>query len=1067
MRIIADLHIHSPYSRATSPSLTPPVLNHWARVKGIDLVGTGDCTHPLWLKELRAQLEDAEPGLYTLRGRAGAGGFPGPGDRDRAPRFALTGEISTIYKKGEKTRKVHHVVILPDFIAAGTFQRKLARIGAIESDGRPILGLDSRDLLATLLDADERSLLIPAHIWTPWFSALGAKSGFDSIEECYGDMASHILAVETGLSSNPPMNWALSSLDRFAIISNSDAHSPEKLGREATLFDLDAPLSLPALAAALDMGLKDPPARVTGTVEFFPQEGKYHYDGHRACRVCLTPEETREVNGICPVCHKPLTQGVMTRVLELSDRPVDENAPYKPEYSGGNRRPYASLIPLKELLAEILMAGAASKKVGDAYDGVIAGTSELSLLMEAPLDALERLRVPKVSGELLALAISRMREGKVAITPGYDGEYGIIRAAQGGQPDKREGFSMSPVSSIENFSFIEKIEKIEKIERGAGAEKIEPAFTPDPEQERAIAYNGKRACIIAGPGTGKTAVLAARIRRLIHQGADPGHILALSFTVKAAEELGGRIRNTMKTGALTGSTAATFHSLCAAILREQSLMFTIIGEDQRDRLIRTIAGKRKKEGKEGKEGKKNPLSRQSLGRYIETRKRFLLMPGERTLPQALAPLALDIPEPEDEQEVRYGRYQDALRQDRLLDLDDLIVTAVRLLAEDTALLWRCRDRFRFIFVDEYQDINAAQYALIRLLAPGDGETLWVIGDPHQSIYAFRGSDKRFMDRFAQDYPDAGVFRLSRSFRCAGPIIDAASRLMDTRLQGTSAPARVFSCEYPHEHAEARDIARRIARLIGGTSFHALDRRARARAWDRDGEPELTGLGFCAILLRTLKLAPPFVKALNGYGIPYTLSGEKPWWETEPTAGVLRDLRDNHPALPPVEAVRAAWYRLKNPGESACLERLLDMAGLYADCAGFLDAFAISDTERGFETRREGVRLITMHASKGLEFEHVFVPALEEGIVPFTRAFSLGYPPLSEEELAEEKRLLYVAMTRAKRGLYLSYAAQRAFRGKSGGAGRSRFFDGLESLVPGYTDRMVERKHQANPQIPLF
>ncbi|MDR2518085.1 MAG: UvrD-helicase domain-containing protein [Spirochaetaceae bacterium] len=1107
MRIIADLHIHSPYSRATSASLTPPVLEYWARIKGLGLVGTGDCTHPVWLRELRNQLEDAETGLYTLRGAARTAGFPAPEDHGAVPRFALTGEISTIYKKGEKTRKVHHLVILPDFTAAGAFQRKLERVGSIESDGRPVLGLDSRDLLAMLLDADERSLLIPAHIWTPWFSALGAKSGFDSIEECYGDMAPRILAVETGLSSNPPMNWALSSLDRFAIISNSDAHSPEKLGREATIFDLDAPLSLPALAAALDLRCRGGPARLAGTVEFFPQEGKYHYDGHRACGVCLTPEETREVKGVCPVCRKPLTQGVMTRVLALSNRPVDENAPYTPENSGGNRRPYASLIPLKELLAEILGAGAASKKVDAAYTALIAGSSELSLLMEAPLDALEQARAPKVSGELLAASIGRMREGKVAITPGYDGEYGIIRAAEPLKNDKAQGeLSIFTDSALIKKDLSEKSEKSEKdlssiitltsitpvIKDPEGAEARQepvPAFTPDPEQGRAISYDGKRACITAGPGTGKTATLAARIALLLQQGVDPACILALSFTVKAAAELGGRIQRNVKT--LAGGTASTFHSLCAAILREQEQIrgFTILGDDQRDRLLRTIArgSKRKKEEKEEKkepEEKSAPRGRQSLGRYIETRKRFLLMPGERSLPQALAPCAcwLGIPEPENGLEILYSRYQDALQQGRLLDLDDLIVKTVRLLAEDTALLRRCQDRFRFIFVDEYQDINAAQYTLIRLLAPGRGESLWVIGDPDQSIYGFRGSDKRFMDRFVQDYPDAAAFHLSRSFRCAGPVIDAACRLTGAPLQGTSAPARVFSCGYPHENAEARDIARRIARLIGGTSFYALDRRPFEQARDRDAGLELTGLDSCAILLRTLKLAGPFVKALGVYGIPCALSGEKPWWEAGPAARILQALRDNQrrgAARPPSEAAQEVWDRLKKAGEPpGCPQRLLDMAALYTDIEAFLDAFALSGGESGFEARREGVRIITIHASKGLEFEHVFVPALEEGILPFTGAFSFDSPILSEEALAEEKRLLYVAMTRAKTGLYLSYTEERrAFHGARGAAGKtiklkkSRFFNDLEPLVPGSAGHLdspqKKRKPLPQPQIPLF
>ncbi|MDR2111165.1 MAG: endonuclease Q family protein, partial [Spirochaetaceae bacterium] len=357
MRIIADLHIHSRFSRATSSRLTPAYLDRWARIKGIDLLGTGDWTRPRWLAELREQLDDGEAGFYTLkknvRGAFDAGpareeGLPKPPLKNGAAgavRFVLTGEISTIYKYGDKTRKVHHVIILPDFKAAAVFQTRLERVGNISSDGRPILGVSSRDLLALLLEADDRALLVPAHIWTPWFSALGARSGFDSIEECYGVLSSRIPAVETGLSSNPPMNWALSALDKFSVISNSDAHSPDKLGREATVFDMD--LSYASLAAAL--WRRGGGAEIIETVEFFPQEGKYHYDGHRKCGRWLTPEEAAAAGGICPVCGRPLTRGVMGRVMELADRPVDETQAPPDRPGGGNRRPYRSLIPLREL----------------------------------------------------------------------------------------------------------------------------------------------------------------------------------------------------------------------------------------------------------------------------------------------------------------------------------------------------------------------------------------------------------------------------------------------------------------------------------------------------------------------------------------------------------------------------------------------------------------------------------------------------------------------------------------------------------------------------------------------
>lgn len=434
MRLVADLHIHSRYSLATSPKLTPARLDRWARIKGIDLLGTGDCTHPAWLAELGETLEPAGDGIFSLKaaarkefdaGEALAEGLPDVGERrGEPPRFVLTGEVCTIYSREGKTRKVHHLVILPDFAAASAFQARLARIAKIESDGRPILGLDSRDLFRLLLDADDRSILVPAHIWTPWYSALGSRSGFDSIDECYGDLSPRICAIETGLSSNPPMNWAVSALDRFTIISNSDAHSPEKLGREATLIDMER--SFAGLAEALAGG--GPRGAVAGTIEFFPQEGKYFYDGHRMCGVALPPEEVDVAGGLCPVCGKPLTGGVLRRVRQLADRPVDEAQACPADFTDTNRRPYRSLVPLKEILSELLETSAGSKKVAAAYGSLIAAAgSEFSLLLNLDLKELEAMKVPGLSGELLAAAIDRMRGGRITVTPGYDGEYGAVR----------------------------------------------------------------------------------------------------------------------------------------------------------------------------------------------------------------------------------------------------------------------------------------------------------------------------------------------------------------------------------------------------------------------------------------------------------------------------------------------------------------------------------------------------------------------------------------------------------------------------------------------------------------
>ena len=332
--IIADLHIHSRYSRATSRDCTPEYLDLWARRKGISLLGSGDFTHPQWREELAEKLIPAEEGLYILKEEFRI--KDGAAEERYKPRFVISGEISSIYKKNGKVRKVHNVILLPGLEEAEVLARKLETIGNIHSDGRPILGLDSRDLLEITLELCPSAVFVPAHIWTPHFSMFGAFSGFDTIEECFEDLTPYIRAFETGLSSDPPMNWRLSALDRLQMISNSDAHSPAKLGREANLLDID--MSYEGLYGAVQEG-----KGLAGTIEFFPEEGKYHYDGHRKCHLCLSPKEAEQYQGKCPVCGKKLTMGVSHRIGQLADRKegfVPERARYFDEScaaAGGDR----------------------------------------------------------------------------------------------------------------------------------------------------------------------------------------------------------------------------------------------------------------------------------------------------------------------------------------------------------------------------------------------------------------------------------------------------------------------------------------------------------------------------------------------------------------------------------------------------------------------------------------------------------------------------------------------------------------------------------------------------------
>uniref|UniRef100_UPI004028EC4D endonuclease Q family protein n=1 Tax=Candidatus Stercorousia sp. TaxID=3048886 RepID=UPI004028EC4D len=401
MNFYTDLHIHSKYSRATSKNLTLEELAIWAKKKGLSLIGTGDFTHPAWFEEIKQKLIPSDDGTFRLKPEIEK-------EINASVKFMLTVEISTIYKKWGKTRKVHHVVFVPNLKTAEIFRNKLDAIGNIKSDGRPILGLDSRNLLEIVLESGENSYIIPAHIWTPWFSVLGSKSGFDSIEDCYGDLSEHIFALETGLSSDPEMNWRVSKLDKYRLVSNSDAHSASKLAREATVFDIDP--NYYSIMNALKTG-----EGYVGTVEFFPEEGKYHEDGHRKCNICMSAEETQKHNGICPVCGKPMTIGVSYRVNELADK---KDLKILPKTAG---KVY-SLIPLQEIISEIMQVSASSKSVCNEYEKLINkfGT-ELSILQDIPTDEISK------TSEILAEAIARLRKGQVIKQAGYDGEYGVIK----------------------------------------------------------------------------------------------------------------------------------------------------------------------------------------------------------------------------------------------------------------------------------------------------------------------------------------------------------------------------------------------------------------------------------------------------------------------------------------------------------------------------------------------------------------------------------------------------------------------------------------------------------------
>jgi uncharacterized protein (TIGR00375 family) len=879
MDFIADLHIHSRFSRATAKTLDFPNLYIAAREKGIHVVGTGDCTHPAWFEEIQEHLVAAEPGLFKLHDDLEKKCEESVQVGEAFPvRFLLSCEISSIYKKNGITRKTHNLILLPDLTEAARLNSRLEQIGNIRSDGRPILGLDTRDLLEILLETSETGFLIPAHIWTPWFSMFGSKSGFDRIEECFEDLTPYVFAVETGLSSDPPMNWRVGNIDGLTLVSNSDAHSPANLGREANIFKTE--LSFPAIRKALETG--DPEA-FGGTLEFFPQEGKYHQDGHRKCGVNLHPREAIQRNGICPVCGHPLTLGVLHRVEELATRPEGE----KPEQT----HPYYSLIPLAEILSEIVGTGPKSKKVQNACHRVQRRIGpELSVLHTLPLEALDAAGIP-----LLAEAVRRMRSEEVSITPGFDGQYGEIKvfapqerdrligqqnlfaaAGAGGSRDCGEKGQAAPLEDAAEDSA--KTASSGENRQAPDSCRSLPGKQPAPDlldglnadQKRAVQYGWGPLLIAAGPGTGKTRTLTCRIAHLLRtQTARPEQILALTFTNKAAAEMSERIAACLG-DACEQPWTGTFHSFCHRFLKEAGPGgdFTIIDDEERKRLVR-----------------------ESLLR-TKARKTFSRLRADAAADRIIAAKQQILGPSDDLSAVSgelggellgaiYEAYQQLLAGQRLCDYEDLIFQTVNILEADAAVRQRVQERYTHIFVDEYQDLNYGQYRIIRALTRPGG-SICVIGDPDQSIYGFRGSDAAFFGRFTEDFPAAARIRLVQNYRSTETILEAAhhvirnhggSREKERVRSGISGPETLRLLSAPTEAAEAVMIGKSIETLIGGTGFSFDDFGGNLPG---RSEPYHAFSDF-AVLFRTRSQGDILAETLGRAGIPFQRASKQSLW----------------------------------------------------------------------------------------------------------------------------------------------------------------------------------------------
>ncbi|MER6587340.1 UvrD-helicase domain-containing protein [Micromonospora chalcea] len=1026
---VADLHIHSKYSRACSRDLTLPNLAWWARRKGIGVLGTGDFTHPAWYDHLRETLHPAEPGLYRLAPEA---------ERDvarRLPprlaseaeadpvRFMLSVEISTIYKRDDRTRKVHHLIYLPDLDAVARFNTALGRIGNLGSDGRPILGLDSRDLLEITLEASPDGYLVPAHIWTPWFSALGSKSGFDAIADCYADLAEHIFAVETGLSSDPEMNWRVGSLDRYQLVSNSDAHSPPALAREATVLTADRDYF--AIREALRTG-----DGLAGTVEFFPEEGKYHADGHRLCGVNWPPQRTRAAGGRCPECGKPLTVGVLSRVEELADRPEG----HRPAHA----REVTHLVPLAEILGELNRVGARSKKVEGKLNELIAALGpELEILTRTPVEEIGR-----VGGELLAEGIDRLRRGDVRRVPGYDGEYGVITLfdpAELGGPGAGAGQeTLFDVPVPAQRRPAEPVPK-PKAKRPAAA-RPEPKRTPPPAppiatppsphepfepmlagmeevgtglldrldamQRVAASAPGGPLLIVAGPGTGKTRTLTHRIAYLCAElNVFPDQCLAITFTRRAAEELRHRLDGLLGPVA-EDVTVGTFHSLGLTVLRENAAAAGLpadfrIADDADRAAARAEAG--------------------------------------------------------DDDE----RYVALLRKRDLVDLDELLTLPVALLKGDRKLVREYRERWKWIFVDEYQDVDAVQYDLLRLLSPPDGN-LCAIGDPDQAIYSFRGADVGYFLRFSQDFTDARLVRLNRNYRSSAPILAAAvqaiapsslvrgRRLDPARLDPEAPLVGRYAAASPYDEADF--VVRTVDELVGGLSHRSLD------SGRIDGRATSLSFSDIAVLYRTDAQAAPIVDALARANIPVQKRSHDRLRDRPGVPAIARELRhaglDGSLAARVRQAGQILAERFAVPtldGSGAVrpedVRTAVDLLTPLArrcddDLELFLNQLATGAEVDALDPRAEAVTLLTLHAAKGLEFPVVFLVGAEDGLLPLRWP---GSEP-DDDAVAEERRLFFVGLTRAQDRLYVSHAGRRARHGAERDTRPSPFLDVIDPAL---------------------
>ncbi|SHN60155.1 UvrD-helicase domain-containing protein [Desulfovibrio litoralis] len=1035
----ADLHIHSRFSRATSSKLTAHYLAAWAKIKGLELIGTGDITHPVWREELKEKLVyNNKTGFYHLKNAVDIdhelplySGLKISGETN----FILQGEISSVYKKNGKVRKIHNIVYFPNFEVADKFSEKLGKIGNISSDGRPTVGLDAKQVLEMVLESHPDSFLIPAHIWTPWFSLFGSKSGFDSVEECFGSLSEHIFALETGLSSNQEMNRLISSLDRFKLVSNSDAHSGENLGREANIFS--GTLSYQGVLNALrgSDGKSINSTNLIGTIEFFPEEGKYHLDGHRKCNIVMEPSESRARHGICPVCGKPLTIGVLNRVLELADRetPVFKSASSE-----------QSLIPLAELISEVVGTNSKSRRVSDMHARLISRFgAELSILSQVPEDELMRFSAP------LGEAISRMRHGAVLREGGYDGEYGVVRVFS--EKEQKEllkrgtlvGFSLDnlivPLCPSREKKEAQQQEQSDPNDHLN--EVLMPALPKNYEevireirfnvnQKRALCSSAGPNLVIAGPGSGKTRTLIGRILHLIENSISIKNILALTFTRRAATEIDQRLLQYLG-GGTPIPRVDTLYALAFEVWQNTHRSKPILLSSENALKLFIEAN-----------GEQNITKLRDNFQEINLNR-------ERLLPL------------KDELKIQYQNYCQQKTAWNLADLIELLESWREQM--DTGIYSR---PWTHILVDEIQDLSNLQLALIKALTPPDGLGFFAVGDPDQSICSFQGAGGDVENSLRENWPHLNVIHLDENYRSTPELLELSSGFIrsyalsptmhqaglstdQTQKQGD---IRVFHAS--SDKSEAFWIGSQIKSFLGLPSHNIIDH---AKNIDKntshfdsiDGKGEYS-LSDIVVLVRTKELIPVIKNTLQRMGVPCSTPETEVFWREPRVEMIINaasrqfgiNLTEEENLKCPEKIIAkgplgiAAYFSDSLPfdalfWQSQAFKTLVKSFDKYSGWSGLINWISMQSELELAKNNSEKVQLLTINAAKGLEFKIVFLPGLEDGLIPFMGVDFLS-GKLKNKSLSvnidEERRIFYVGLTRAQDAVLMSYSSKREFSG---------------------------------------